>query len=260
MLPAPKKFIILKTVDSTNNYAMAMVQNGLGISGDAVFALEQIHGKGRRNKVWKSAEKQGILLTIIKEMQWLPVLHQFRLSVAVALGCHDFVSKYIKENVKIKWPNDIFINDRKAGGILIENVIKGSLWQWSIIGIGLNVNQQNFESHDLQAASLRQLTGQVYGVVELGRKLHEDVLVRINQLQNGEFNEMLVEYNASLFARNKQVKLRKGNIVFETTIKNVSPSGELITNDAIERNFCFDEVEWQSLTPHPNPSPRGERD
>ncbi len=239
-----KKFIILEKVDSTNNYAMAMVQNGLGNSGDAVFALNQTEGKGRRNKVWESVVRQSILLTIIKEMQWLPVLHQFRLSVAVALGCHDFVSRYIKENVKIKWPNDIFVNDRKAGGILIENVIKGNLWQWSIIGIGLNVNQQNFEGQHLQAASLRQLTGQVYDVVELGRKLHKDVLVRITQLQNDGYNEMLGEYNANLFARNKQIKLRKGNIVFETTVQSVSPLGELITKDAIERSFGFDEVEW----------------
>ncbi len=257
MLPAPKKFIILEKVDSTNNYAMAMVQNGLGNSGDAVFALEQTHGKGRRSKVWKSDEKQGILITIIAEMQWLPVLHQFRLSVAVALGCHDFVSLYIRENVKVKWPNDIFINDRKAGGILIENVVKGNLWQWSIIGIGINVNQENFETQDLQAASLTQLTEQMYDVVELGKKLHENVLVRITQLQNGQYNDMLEEYNANLFARNRQVKLRKGNIVFETTIQSVSPSGELITKDAIERSFGFDEVEW-SLSPQPlSPGERG---
>ncbi len=251
MLPAPKKFIILETVDSTNNYAMAMVQNSAGNSGDAVFALAQTHGKGRRNNVWISGESKSILLSIITEMQWLPVLYQFRLSVAVALACHDFISGYIKENVKIKWPNDIFINDRKAGGVLIENVIKGNLWQWSIIGIGLNVNQQNFESQHLVATSLRQLTGQVYDVVELGKKLHEDVLVRINQLQNGGFNEMLEEYNALLFARNKQVKLRKGNIVFETSIQSVSPSGELITKDAIERSFGFDEVEFLTATPLP---------
>ncbi|MDQ6764004.1 MAG: biotin--[acetyl-CoA-carboxylase] ligase [Bacteroidota bacterium] len=244
MLTAPKKFVVLERVDSTNNYAMGMVQNGDGNSGDAVFALEQTEGKGRRNKAWKSGKRQGILLSMIIEMQWLPVLYQFRVSVAAALGCYDFVSKYIKKDVKIKWPNDIFINDRKAGGILIENVLKGNLWQWSIIGIGVNVNQQNFETQDFQASSLRQLTGQVYDVVELGKELHEDVLARINQLQNGGYNEMLEEYNANLFARNKQVKLRKGNIVFETTVQSVPPSGELITKDAIERSFGFDEVEW----------------
>ena len=244
MLPAPKNFKILETIDSTNNYAMGMVQNGAGYSGDAVFALAQTHGKGRRNKVWKSGERQSILLSIITEMQWLPVLYQFRLSVAVALACHDFVSGYIKENVKIKWPNDIFINDRKAGGILIENAIKGNLWQWSVIGIGLNVNQPNFEKEDLSAISLKQLTGEEYDVVELGKELHKNVLARIDQLQSGDYDKMLESYNANLFARNKKVKLKKGNIVFETVIQNISPSGELIAKDAIERSFGFDEVEW----------------
>ena len=88
------------------------------------------------------------------------------------LGCLDFFSKYIKENVKIKWPNDIFINDRKAGGILIENVIKGNLWQWAVIGIGLNINQENFEKENLKAISLKQITGKNYDVIELAKELH----------------------------------------------------------------------------------------
>ena len=70
---------------------------------------------------------------------------QFQLSVAVALGCFDLFQKYAVSKSFIKWPNDIFINDSKAGGILIENVIKGKIWQWAVIGMGLNINQQNFE-------------------------------------------------------------------------------------------------------------------
>ncbi len=250
-----KRFIILEKVDSTNNYAMGMVQNDACNSGDAVFAMEQTKGKGRRNKSWISDREQGILLSIVAEMQWLPVPEQFRLSVAVALGCHDFVSKYIKKDVKIKWPNDIFINDRKAGGILIENVIKGNLWQWSVIGIGININQQNFETNGLLAISFRQITGQLYNVIELAKELHEDVLIRINELQDGRYNMMLETYNKHLFARNKTVKLKKGNVVFETTVQNISSSGELITKDAMERSFSFDEVEF--LTPTPLPKGRG---
>ena len=137
-------------MDSTNNYAMAMVQKGVATTGDAVFAMEQTSGKGRRGKIWKSKKAQNILLTILAQMQWLPVQQQFHLRMGIALACHDFFSKYSKENIKIKWPNDIFINDRKAGGILIENVIKGNLWQWAIIGIGLNINQENFEKEKIK--------------------------------------------------------------------------------------------------------------
>ncbi|MEO6289605.1 MAG: biotin--[acetyl-CoA-carboxylase] ligase [Ginsengibacter sp.] len=239
-----KNFIILEKVDSTNNYAMGIVRKGMGNNGDAVFAMEQTAGKGRRERTWKSLKGENIILTLIAEMQWLPVFSQFQLSLAVSLGCYDFVAKYVEESIKIKWPNDIFINDRKAGGILIENVINGSLWQWSIIGIGLNVNQEDFEMHQLQAISFRQATGKTYDVPKLARELHKAVFQRISQLEGGDYGEMLEQYNSQLFAANKKVRLKRGSIVFETTIQGVSPSGELITKDAMERSFTFDEIEW----------------
>ena len=242
----PNKLIILEKVDSTNNYAMGMVQNGEAKSGTGVFAKEQTAGKGRRGKTWNSKSSENIILTVTVQMQWLPVQHQFQLSVAVALGCLDFFSRYIKENIKIKWPNDIFINDRKAGGILIENAIKGSLWQWAIIGLGLNINQEDFDEK-IKAVSLKQITGLNYDVIELAVELLETVIKRINQLKAGEFDNLLYEYNENLFCRDKTAKLKKGNIVFKTKIKKVNSFGELITKDAIERRFEFNEVEWLGI-------------
>ena len=242
----PKKLIILENVDSTNNYAMAMVQKGEAVSSSGVFAREQTAGKGRRGKAWKSKSGENIILTVTEQMQWLPLQHQFQLSVAVALGCFDFVSKYIKENIKIKWPNDIFINDRKAGGILIENAVKGNLWQWAIIGIGININQEDFDK-EISAVSLKQITGANYDVIELGGELLETVIKRIDQLKSGEFKNLIHIYNENLFCRNKIAKLRKGNIVFETKIKKVNPFGELITKDVIERKFKFNDVEWLGI-------------
>jgi BirA family transcriptional regulator, biotin operon repressor / biotin---[acetyl-CoA-carboxylase] ligase len=241
-----KKLIILEKVDSTNNYAMALVLKGEAVSGGGVFAKEQTAGKGRRGKTWKSRRGDNIILTINEQMLWLPVQQQFQLSIAAALGCFDFFSGYIKKNIKIKWPNDIFINDRKAGGILIENLVKGNLWQWAIIGIGLNINQENF-GNEIRATSLKQITGIHYDVIELANELLQAVINRINQLKSGEFNNLLYQYNENLFCRNKMVKLKKGNIVFETTIEKISSAGELITKDVIERRFEFDEVEWQGI-------------
>ncbi len=239
-----KKFTILESVDSTNNYAMAMVKKGLATGDEAVFAMEQTSGKGRRGKSWQSEKGENIILTIMAEMQWLPVQQQFQVSIAVALGCVAFFSKYIKESIKIKWPNDIFINDRKAGGVLIENVIQGSLWQWAIIGVGININQLVFDPEILNAVSLKQVTGKNYDVVQLSAELHEIILSKVDELEKGNFTKLFEEYNEKLFGRNKIVKLKKGNIVFETTIIGVSQSGELITKDALERRFGFDEVEW----------------
>ncbi|MEO8412084.1 MAG: biotin--[acetyl-CoA-carboxylase] ligase [Ginsengibacter sp.] len=244
---ASKKLIILERVDSTNNYAMAMVQNKEAMSGDAVFAIEQIEGKGRRGKTWQSHKGENIILSIMVQMQWLPVQQQFQLSMAVALGCFDFFSKYIKKNIKIKWPNDIFLNDSKAGGILIENIIKGNLWQWAIIGIGLNINQETFDNVIVKPISLRQITEKHYDVIQLSRELHGAILKKLEILQSGEFDHLFHEYNENLFCRNQIVKLKKGNIVFETKIEGISARGELITRDVMERRFGFDEVEWVDL-------------
>lgn len=247
MLFTPKNMLILDSVDSTNNYAMALLQKR-AIDGEiAVFAKEQTHGKGRRGKQWISNKSENIMMSVVVPMQWLSVSRQFELSVAVALSCHDLFQKYILANLFIKWPNDIFINDSKAGGILIENVIKGKIWQWSVIGIGLNINQEKFEEGILKATSLKIETRKKYDVIKLADQLHVILLKRIEDLQAGNFEKMLEEYNSHLYARGKIVKLKKQNVVFETQIKTVSPFGQLITQDSIERNFNFDEVEFKGL-------------
>jgi len=240
-----KKIIVLEKVDSTNNYATAMIQKGEATDGKGVFAMEQTHGKGRRGKDWKSNKGDNIVLSITVQMQWLSMLRQFELSAAVALACHDFIVKYNPGKTSIKWPNDIFIGDSKAGGILIENLVKGTLWQWAIIGIGININQVDFEEYNLAAVSLKQITGKNFKVLELVEELHALVLKRIDELKSESFSKMLKEYNEKLFAKNRRVKLKKGNIVFETTILGVSGAGQLITKDAFERHFNFDEVEFK---------------
>jgi BirA family biotin operon repressor/biotin-[acetyl-CoA-carboxylase] ligase len=239
------KFIILEKVDSTNNYAMAMVKNNDAMAGDTVFAEEQTAGKGRRGKLWESSPRKNIVMSIVEQMQWLPANDHFKLSVAVATACLDFVSKYITQNLKIKWPNDIFINDRKAGGILIQNIVKGNLWQWAIIGVGINVNQINFSNAKIKATSLKKITQADYDVVKLSQQLSGIIHQQIQKIKEQKFEVLLSQYNENLYCRNKIVKLKKGPIVFNTRIKQVSSTGQLITKDAMEREFEFDEVEWQ---------------
>ena len=246
--------LILDSVDSTNNYAMALVQKEKLHDIKAIFAMEQTNGKGRRGKIWKSKKGDNITLSIPIQMQWLPVLQQFRLSVAVALGCYDLISKYAPGNTFIKWPNDIFINDSKAGGILIENIIKGTLWQWGVIGIGLNINQEEFDNFNLKATSLLIITKRAHDVLQLSEQLYSFILKRIEELKSGNFLTMLETYNENLFGRGKYVKLKKENIVFETKIIGVSASGQLITQDSLERRFNFDEVEFKGIVEDANSS------
>ncbi len=239
--------LILDSVDSTNNYAMALIQKREIDSEIAVFAKEQTMGKGRRGKHWTSNKAENIILSVAMPMQWLAVSRQFELSVAAALSCYDLFQKYILANLFIKWPNDIFINDSKAGGILIENVIKGKIWQWAVIGIGLNINQQKFEGTISKATSLKASTGDEFQVIKLADELHKILLKRIEELKAGKFEKMLEEYNENLYARGKMVKLKRKNVLIKTEIVAVSPSGQLITKDSAERKFNFDEVEFKGL-------------
>ena len=236
---------IIDSVDSTNNYAMRLIKAGLAEAGSAFFAMEQTHGKGRQNKDWITEKGQNILLSIVIVPAFLKLARQFDLSVAVSLACVDFLKKYT-EDIAVKWPNDIFWNDRKAGGILIENVIQGSDWKWSVIGIGININQTKFTmKNNFLPVSLKQITGKDFDIITLAKELKKSVMKRYEALENSfTFKAILAEYNEHLFGFNKKVKLKKDNAVFETTIIGVSLKGRLITADTIEREFNFNEVEW----------------
>ncbi len=248
MSPIPPKFVTLQEVDSTNNYAMALIHKGDATDETGIFALRQTAGKGRLGAKWESNPGENIMLSIMAQMQWLQVYQQFRMSVASALACTHFFSQFTEEDIKIKWPNDIYLNDSKAGGILIENQLKGNLWQWAVIGIGLDINQESFGGKDFSAISLKQITGLHYDVVAMAHLLHHKVLEQIKRLKAGFFDEMIQEYNARLFCAGEKVRLKKDNLVFETVIEKVLPSGELVARDAIERKFEFDEVKWVGLS------------
>ncbi|MFT3682501.1 MAG: biotin--[acetyl-CoA-carboxylase] ligase [Ferruginibacter sp.] len=242
-------FTILNEVDSTNNYAMAQVHAGMAKHGDAFFAHSQTSGKGQRGKSWQTGKGENIALSIVLVPGMLELSGQFRLSVAVSLACFEFFTKYAGDETKIKWPNDIYWRDRKAGGILIENVVgrqgeaKGS-WKYAIAGIGININQTGFEDSIKNPVSLKQITGKDFLPEQLARELHQLVLNRVNELAGKDFDKMMQQYNNCLYKLNQPVQLKKGNIVFQSIIKSVTETGLLYTTDTIDNYFDFGEVEW----------------
>lgn len=236
-------FIILECVDSTNNYAMQQIKSGAAKDGDAWLAMEQTNGKGRRGRVWEARKGDNILMSLIICTAFLPVYRQFMLSAAVSIACYNFFKSYAKNYVCIKWPNDLFWNDRKAGGILIENTIKGDIWQWSVIGLGINVNQTSF-SLNSKAVSLKEITGKHFNVAILANELYAQIINKLNELKQQRFKDILNEYNEILYKKNEKARLKMQNVIFETTITGVSPLGQLQTFDSLEHSFNFDEIEW----------------
>jgi len=237
-------FKLLDSVDSTNNYAMAKVREGLAKHGMAFVAKEQTAGKGQRGKTWQMQPGQNIAMSLILKTDMLRADQQFYLSMLVGLATNEFLKKYVKKETAIKWPNDLYWRDRKAGGILIETVFKGTEWKWAVVGIGININQTRFHKSLPNPVSLRQITEETYDVIELARFLYELVMKRMGSLSAESTDKIIKEYNRHLYKLNEKVKLKKSNAVFTTTIKGVSLQGQLHTMDTMERHFDFGEVEW----------------
>ena len=235
-------FIELQSVDSTNNYAMAMVHAGMAQHGTTVFTHHQVKGKGQRGKQWLSGPNQNVAMSVILHTQGFSG-GIFILNMAVALATLNFFKNYVKEDVKIKWPNDIYWRDRKAGGILIENVFAGTVWKNAVVGIGANCNQVVFDNLAQRAVSIKQITGATYNILTLAQQMLTELSL-ILPLINDAPKTITNQYHQQLYKLNEKVKIKKGNRVFETTIKGVNDQGQLITHHAFEETFNMGEIEW----------------
>jgi BirA family biotin operon repressor/biotin-[acetyl-CoA-carboxylase] ligase len=163
----------------------------------------------------------------------------------VAVATHQFFSRYAGDQTKIKWPNDLYWQNGKAGGILIENIIgRSSKWKYAVAGIGININETKFPDHLPNPVSLKQITGKDQDVLNLAKELCRSIDDLYKELMTDGIDRILKLYNEILYKKDERVKLKQGNRVFEVTIKAVSETGQLITRHAMEERFNFGEVEW----------------
>ena len=178
--------IELSEIDSTNMYAMEQIHAQKALSGSVYQTDFQTNGKGQHGRIWESHRGENLLCTYILELNalkqgknWVPS-EQLGLSAAVALGAQAFFMEFAGEETKIKKPNDIYWRDRKAGGILIENIVRGTDWTWTVIGIGLNINQTRFSNEAGNPVSLKQITGKDWDIKTMQKKLAEALSASLN--------------------------------------------------------------------------------
>jgi len=240
-------FVQFEAIDSTNSYAIDSLQANLAAHGTAYFAHHQTAGKGQRGKAWHTQPGSNIILSVIVDCTALAMHQQFKLSVAVALASYDFFSQYAGDETFIKWPNDIYWRDRKAAGILIENIVKGNMWQWAVVGIGMNINQTTFGENAKNPVSLKQITGKHFDTIELAKALCNCLEKRYQQLLITDFTSLLAEYNQHLYKAGQVVKLKKDTAAFTCTIKQVNANGQLEVAGAAKDYFEFGEVDWVIL-------------
>jgi BirA family biotin operon repressor/biotin-[acetyl-CoA-carboxylase] ligase len=267
--PLGLPFVKLDTVDSTNNYALTQLHAGLAQHGMTFFAREQTAGKGQRGKTWQAEKDTNVLMTVIIDPSPLSLARQFQLSACIAVSVAEVFSSYAGELTRIKWPNDLYWGDRKAGGILIENVIgkrivrreqnqahqdlPGSTpppgenpaqWVWSVAGIGININQADFPDDLVNPVSLFQVTGRRHDPAKLAREICDRATLNLGELIEKGFDEIYKRYISLLYKKDERVKFRKDSRVFEATVLTVLPSGELLVKHAVEEVLSFGSVEW----------------
>jgi len=239
------KIISLLSVDSTNDYARELLENRTPEEGTVVVAGDQKKGRGYGTNTWHSKRGKNLLFSIILYPQFISANTQFLISKIISLGICDYLCTYVSD-VSIKWPNDIYVDDRKISGILIENDLMGSSMKNSIVGIGLNVNQENFPNDIPNPVSLSQMIEKKLVIKEELKKLIGFLEKRYQMLARGKVDKIQKDYHSRLFRLNKMSWYQNDHERFKAKIIGVSDYGQLILENQSGKTleYNFKEVEF----------------
>ncbi len=214
--------------------------------GDMIRTEYQTAGRGQRGHVWTSPRGENLIVSIVWEPRFLPAAQQFLISEAVSLALVDTMASYGIET-RIKWTNDIYVGDRKLVGTLIENNLSGEFIARSIPGIGINVNQTEFDPSLPNPCSMRQILGHPVDRDELQQRLAEALATRYDQLERGDREALQADYCSHLYRLNEIHPYRypDGRTV-EAVLRGVRPSGELLLDlpNGERQGFLFKEIEF----------------
>ena len=240
--------IRLATVDSTNRYTRDDADNLWNKHGENGFvvitATHQTAGRGQRGNTWSSNAGENLLISIlVRPGEALEVKRQFLLSQAVALAMHDAMLHY-DIDTRLKWPNDIYVGNRKLAGILLELDYAGRYVEQAIIGIGLNVNQQAFPPMDRVPVSMKMLLGREIAVDDLLNTFldcfshYYDQMKLCRESVDAEYRDLLLGFG-------EKRNFIDANGAFEAVIEGVEPMGHLLLRrtDGSLLRYAFKEVE-----------------
>ena len=238
--------VTLKEVDSTNTYLKNILANSEPVpEGTVIMAESQVAGRGQLQNKWYSSTGESLTFSILLKPAFLPVTRQFILTCAISLGIYDALKPLVGNELKIKWPNDIYIANRKLGGILIENQVKGSVIKNAIIGIGLNINQTHFPNWVPSAVSLKQILHTDYDL----RTLLVEICSRIHywyvKLKEGETSHIQAAYLQALYLINTTGRFKAQDIIFDGVITGISATGQLqVRHNGMLHTYSLKEIEF----------------
>ncbi len=235
----------LDAIDSTNSFLRQMSKNKDLGKWTAVTANFQSHGRGQKNASWHSENGKNLICSILLRFDAMKAADQFMVNCAVSLGIFRYLERYQLPKLSIKWPNDIMSVSKKLGGILIENTLSGDKITHSIIGMGLNLNQDKFPAEIPMAVSLKQLTGQTVDRDVFLQDVLNSIQNRFELVFDNRYDELIEAYEAVLYRKDKAHMFQDASgSKFMGIIRGVSKEGQLLMEDESEaiRQFNFKEV------------------
>ncbi|MCV6631470.1 MAG: biotin--[acetyl-CoA-carboxylase] ligase [Flavobacteriaceae bacterium] len=238
--------IKLDAIDSTNTYLKSL-QESEGLDRDVVvWAHRQTAGRGQRGSTWVSDAGKNLTFSVLKVFGGLKVIDYFYLNMIVALAVCDVLASKEVQNVSIKWPNDILAGNRKICGILVENTIQSPFIQSSVIGIGLNVNQDVFEGLK-GVSSLYLETGKNFDLEDLLQELLSQLHRRMYGIYYHRFLDIKEDYLSLLYGLGKSLHFEdKDGSYFEARVADVKKDGRLclVLQSGAHRYVDFKEIKW----------------
>lgn len=244
-----KVYIELDNVSSTNEYAKVLLAKNKPKEGTAIFASHQWQGKGQYGNKWQSVPGKNILLSVIVYPSQLHLQRFFYLNIVTTLAINDMISATTGCQTAIKWPNDIVASISgqegwaKLAGILIENILHHNTVGTSILGMGINVNQNHFGGPTAGGASLKTMSGQSWDLRNLIHHLFHTLEQRYDQLNAGQYQELKRAYLANLVGWNDKQLYKDDKEQFYATLLDVQDDGQikLLSEQGI-RQYHFKEV------------------
>jgi BirA family biotin operon repressor/biotin-[acetyl-CoA-carboxylase] ligase len=241
-----QNLVTIKEVDSTNSFLKTLLSNSKPLpEGTVIMAESQYAGRGQQQNKWHSEPGKNLTFSILLTPSFLPVINQFDLTRIVSLGVFDALEPYLGDKLKIKWPNDIYYGDHKLGGILIETHIQGDRIKDAVIGIGLNINQENFDQGAGNAISLKQILHKDYDLRTILSEICGHIEAYYLNLKAGKFLFVRNTYLTRLYWLNQVKRFRSNNMVFDGIIRNVKDEGLLVVeSNNGQQEFSLKQIEF----------------
>ena len=237
--------IRVESVASTNSYLKELAHKQVLEEGTVIVTGNQTAGRGQRGNAWESEAGKNITCSILLYPSFLPVQRYFLLSEAISLGVKETLDAYTG-GITIKWSNDIYYDERKIAGILIENELTGKEYNLSIAGIGVNINQERFLSDAPNPVSLKQITGRELDTESFLKELVQNVLYRYERLKDGDTETLVRMYHDALYRKTGLHRYEDNGGIFYARVDRVSDDGflHLVTDANEKRSYAFKDVRF----------------